>query len=280
MKTRNETKNISITGKALQITITSFFVANIMASSVGAIRACAIGLVFQMITLLFANYIQMFGHYIISAFVIIVINFIAPLYGAGFGGETAKFISADPVIGVYAGVSVTSILVTIVLIPILVLIINRGRRGKGRLWMLPVEFGVSPENELQDTIASEQEVMEFRDRVLDFCEEKGVSKKISFLTALTVEEIALNIVQQGFMRDDKNHILDIRLVYKDGHLILRFRDDCPNFDPRKQYETIFRNDDMSRMIGARMIIAKAKDVSYTSMLDLNNLIIRIKDEPV
>lgn len=109
MKTRNETKNISITGKALQITITSFFVANIMASSVGAIRACAIGLVFQMITLLFANYIQMFGHYIISAFVIIVINFIAPLYGAGFGGETAKFISADPVIGVYAGVSVTSI---------------------------------------------------------------------------------------------------------------------------------------------------------------------------
>ena len=81
-------------------------------------------------------------------------------------------------------------------------------------------------------------------------------------------------------RDDKNHILDIRLVYKEGELILRFRDDCPNFDPRKQYETIFRNDDVSRMIGARMIIAKAKDVSYTSMLDLNNLIIRIEDEPV
>lgn len=30
MKTRNETKNISITGKTLQITIISFFVANIM----------------------------------------------------------------------------------------------------------------------------------------------------------------------------------------------------------------------------------------------------------
>lgn len=34
------------------------------------------------------------------------------------------------------------------------------------------------------------------------------------------------------------------------------------------------------MVGARMIIAKAKDVSYTSMLSLNNLIIRIEDEPV
>ena len=118
--------------------------------------------------------------------------------------------------------------------------------------------------------------MEFRDRVLDFCGEKGVSEKISFLTALTVEEVAMNIVQHGFMRDDKDHILDIRLVYKEGELILRFRDDCPNFDPRKQYETIFRNNDVSRMIGTRMIIAKAKDVSYTSMLDLNNLIICIE----
>lgn len=99
------------------------------------------------------------------------------------------------------------------------------------------------------------------------------------LTALTVEEIALNIVQHGFKRDDKSHTLDIRLVYKEGELILRFRDDCPSFDPRRQYETIFRNDDVSRMIGARIIIAKAKDVSYTSMLDLNNLTIHIEDEP-
>ena len=129
-------------------------------------------------------------------------------------------------------------------------------------------------------MASEQAVMEFRDRVLDFCGEKGISGKISYLTALTVEEIAMSIVQHGFTRDDKDHILDIRLVYKEGELILRFRDDCPNFDPRKQYETIFRNDDMSRMVGAKIIIAKAKDISYTSMLDLNNLVIRIEDEPV
>ncbi len=54
--------------------------------------------------------------------------------------------------------------------------------GKGRLWMIPAGFGVSPENELRDTIASEQAVIEFRDRVLDFCKEKGVSGRISFLT--------------------------------------------------------------------------------------------------
>jgi len=134
-----------------------------------------------------------FFHFI----VIIIVNLFATLYGTGFGGEFAKMISGNVVIGVFGGVTVCNILVT--------------------------------------------------------------------------------IVQNGFVRDDKNHILDIRLVYKEGELILRFRDDCPNFDPQKKYETIFRNDDMSRMVGAKMIIAKAKDVSYTSMLDLNNLIIRIED---
>ena len=248
----------------------------VMASAAGALRACAIGLVFQMIALLFANYIQLFGHYIVSAIIIIFVNFIAPLFGAAYGGVVAKAISGDPVVGVFGGVSVCSILVTLVVIPILIPIISRGLRGKDRLWVMPAGFGVSPEDELRETIASEQAVMEFRDRVLDFCGEKGVSEKISFLAALTVEEVAMNIVQHGFMRDDKDHILEIRLVYKEGELILRFRDDCPNFDPRKQYETIFRNNDVSRMIGTRMIIAKAKDVSYTSMLDLNNLIICIE----
>ena len=248
-----------------------------MASSAGVLRAVAVGLIFQMISLLFANYIMLFDHYIISAIVIIIVNLFAPLYGAGFGGEFAKMISGDVVVGVFGGVTVGNILVTIVLIPILIPIVNRRLRGKGKLWMMPAGFGVSPGNELQDTVVSEQEVMEFKDRVLGFCGEKGISKRTSFLTALTVEEIAMNIVQNGFMRDDKNHILDIRLVYKEGELILRFRDDCPNFDPQKKYETIFRNDDMSRMVGAKMIIAKAKDVSYTSMLDLNNLIIRIED---
>ena len=276
---------------AAVISIVMFFFANgiaalylgnvsdeAMASAAGVLRACAVGLIFQMISLLFANYIILFEHYIISAIVIIIVNFLAPLYGAAFGGEFAKIISGDVVVGIFGGVTVCSILVTIVLIPIFVLIVNRRLRGKGRLWMMPAGFGVSPENELKDTIENEQAVMEFRDKVLDFCGEKGVSNKISYLTALTVEEIAMSIVQQGFMRDDKNHILDIRLVYKDGEVILRFRDDCPNFDPKQKYETIFRNDDVSRMVGARMIIAKAEDVSYTSMLNLNNLIICIEDD--
>lgn len=38
---------------------------------------------------------------------------------------------------------------------------------------------------------------------------------------------------------------------------------------------VFNEEDESRMIGLKMVMAEAKDVSYTSMLHLNNLVIRI-----
>ena len=62
---------------------------------------------------------------------------------------------------------------------------------------------------------------------------------------------------------------------KDEELILRFRDDCERSDPRKQYEMLFRDGDEVSMIGLKMIILQAKEISYTSLLNLNNLIIQV-----
>ena len=63
--------------------------------------------------------------------------------------------------------------------------------------------------------------------------------------------------------------------HKDEELILRFRDDCERSDPRKQYEMLFRDGDEVSMIGLKMIILQAKEISYTSLLNLNNLIIQV-----
>ena len=102
-----------------------------------------------------------------------------------------------------------------------------------------------------------------------------MSERTAYLTSLAIEEMATNVVKHGFTKDDRDHTLSVRLVDKDDELILRFRDDSPGFDPRSKYEAIFRNPDISRMIGLRMIMAEAREVSYTSMFSLNNLIIRI-----
>jgi anti-sigma regulatory factor (Ser/Thr protein kinase) len=91
-----------------------------------------------------------------------------------------------------------------------------------------------------------------------------------------VEEMANNVIKHGFKKDKKPHSLSVRIVCKVDSLILRFRDNCRGFDPRKKYESIFGNEDPGRMIGIRMIMAGAEEVRYTSMLDLNNLIIIIR----
>ncbi len=67
-----------------------------------------------------------------------------------------------------------------------------------------------------------------------------------------------------------------RIVHKEDELIIRMRDNCESFDPRKKYEQIYESDNSNSNYGIRMIMAEANEVSYTTMFSLNNLLIRIK----
>ena len=58
------------------------------------------------------------------------------------------------------------------------------------------------------------------------------------------------------------------------------RDNCVSFDPRKKYEQIYANGNDSSNMGIRMIMAEASEVTYTTMFNLNNLLIRIVKQPV
>lgn len=251
--------------------------AELLATAAGVLMASSVGLVFQIVVILFANYIQVFNHNIVSAFVIIVINFFAPLFGASFGGALGEEMSTSVIVCIFSGVSVCYIL-SALLLPLLVPLVNRRIRGRDLLWMIPENYGVAPENELRAMITTQDDVMEFSQKAWDFCKARGMSERTSYLTSLAIEEMATNVVKHGFARDDRDHTLSVRLVVKDDELILRFRDDSPGFDPRSKYDAIFNNPDISRMIGLKMILTKAREVSYTSMFSLNNLIIRIGNE--
>jgi anti-sigma regulatory factor (Ser/Thr protein kinase) len=161
------------------------------------------------------------------------------------------------------------------LLPLLIPFVNRRLHGRDLVWMMPKDFGVSPEDELRGMISNQEDVMSFSQKAGEFCTAKGKSERTSYLTSLVIEEVATNVVQHGFTKDDRDNTLSIRLVDKGDELIMRFRDDSPGFDPRSKYESLFANPDISRMIGLRMIMAEAKEVDYTSVFRLNNLIIRI-----
>jgi hypothetical protein len=248
-----------------------------LSTAKAVLRAYALGLTFQMIVLVFANYIQVFGHGFIACIVFIFANVIMVLYGLGYGYVIAHELGADRVIGCFNGLLAVSIL-TVLALPLLVPFVNRGLSGRDYAWMMPKDFGVSPEDELRAVISNEYEVNEFSQKAWEFCESKGESKKLSYLASLAVEEMANSILQQELGIDDEQHYLSVRLVYKKNELIIRMRDNCRNFDPRAKYESIFENSDPEKMIGVKMIMSKAEDVRYTSMLDMNNLLIRIRSE--
>jgi hypothetical protein len=68
--------------------------------------------------------------------------------------------------------------------------------------------------------------------------------------------------------------VDVRVVHKDGDVILRIKDDCVPFDPGER-QTIAAGDDITKNIGIRMVFKMAQDVQYQNILGLNVLTIRI-----
>ena len=246
----------------------------VIQGTASSLRAYSVGLIFQMIVLVFANYVLNFSHFIIPAIVYFLSNVVLVLFGEAYGGTIAGFRHLNASAGIFAGISVGNIIAVLIL-PVFVLVINKMSGGRDHLWMFPKDFGVPASDEISAEIRTQEEGMEFSERAWQFCTDKGEPARIAYLTSLAVEEMAKNVIEHGFSKDNKKHTLSTRIVHKENELIIRIRDDCKSFDPRKKYEQIYANDDPGSNYGIRMIMAEAGEVRYTSMFNLNNLLIRI-----
>jgi anti-sigma regulatory factor (Ser/Thr protein kinase) len=155
------------------------------------------------------------------------------------------------------------------------IVVNRGiPKNLDRLLMIPDSFGAPEEDRLDISLHSDEEVVTIAEQVQRFCMEKGLDERKSYLSGLFLEEMAGNIVDHGFTKDKKEHSVDVRVVYKDGDVILRLKDDCIPFDP-KQRADIVDPDDITKNFGIRMVYSMAKDITYQNILGLNVLTIRI-----
>ena len=129
---------------------------------------------------------------------------------------------------------------------------QKGRTFKEKMLMLPDGFGFEAGKELSFSANSMADVM-------------GISRIA----------IAFAIVQHGFT-DGRPHTINIRMLIKDDELILRLRDDCSRFDPIEKYRTDLQFDeDPERGMAIRMMIKLTKEIKYTGLFGMNNLIIRV-----
>lgn len=141
-------------------------------------------------------------------------------------------------------------------------------------WMLlPPDFGVLPEDCLEMRLWSMEDVLNISEKVIAFCTVRTNDRKKCMYAGLAVEEMAGNVVTHGFS-DGKKHYLDIRLVFKEGFITIRLRDDCRSFDPKKRMDQ-FNPEDPAKNIGIRLIMKLATEVFYQGNAGINTLLIKI-----
>ena len=139
--------------------------------------------------------------------------------------------------------------------------------------VIPDDFGVTEEERMDLSIDTIEEVVNVAERVQAFCAKRGIDSRRSYFAALALEEMAGNVVEHGFTKDRKNHSVDIRVVHKDDDVILRIKDDCVAFDPKKR--TGLNADDPAKNVGIRMIYKMTDRIQYQNILGMNVLTIRI-----
>ena len=151
---------------------------------------------------------------------------------------------------------------------------KRFPRSMDDLMVIPDSFGAGDGEHTSISVKSIDEAVNISQDIQKFCLDKGMDKRKSFYAALAAEEMVVNVVEHGFARDKKRHSVDVRVVCKEGNIILSIKDDCQPFDPESMNQ-LTSGDDVASNIGIRMIYSIAESIKYQNMFGLNVLTIRI-----
>lgn len=142
--------------------------------------------------------------------------------------------------------------------------------------MIPNGFGYNSDNSRSFSISTVEEAVTVSEKIEAFCSRHGVNERTSYFSGRCMEELATNVIEHGFTKDEKKHYCDIRVMIDKDAVTLRIRDNCRYFNIRERYDSLTENDAESGL-GIRLVYAMAKDVTYINILKTNTLIIRMEN---
>ena len=177
-----------------------------------------------------------------------------------------------------------SFLVTEFLVFLTILLVAWGRQGHwphslADLMLLPPGFGVAPEDQLMLQCRTRADASEAAARVADFLRGHGATKQVELRLSLCIEEILLNFVGHGVV-DAAKESAAVRVMAKPGEWVVCLRDNARPFDPKRWLElhgTTRAKDDAGEL-GLRLVFQAADDITYTRVLDMNQIKISMPRE--
>lgn len=135
---------------------------------------------------------------------------------------------------------------------------------------LPPSFGAGEGDCMEETLTDLGGAVAVSAKAAEFCRLHGESPRNGAMIALCIEEMTSNIVAHGFTKDNREHSVDVRLLFKGEKRMIRIRDNCLHFDPLR-YLDLHKTDDPTAHIGIRMVMKTVKNANYVNSLGLNNL---------
>ena len=221
---------------------------------------------FSCFTVIFVNYYQCFER-------MKIVNILSFIDGVA-AMVLCSFI-LSPIMGAM-GIWISQVLngvVTSITVLLYTIIVSKKFPKKVLDWLLiPDTFGVPENDRLNISINNVSGVLNTSEKIIKFCKSHDMDKKHSFYSGLCIEEMAGNIVRHGFKdaENSGNNSVDICVVYKDGGILMRLKDNCKAFDPHER-ESIFNPENATDNIGIRMISRISKRMEYQFVLGLNVL---------
>ncbi len=235
---------------------------------VAGLRIVPLCMPLSLIYMVFVSYGQSAGR---TGFVNILALMDGVVCVAGFAALLIPFIGLN---GAYIASVLNGVCTTLYIIGYAWVRTGHFPRNMDELMAIPEYFGASPEERMDISVRTIEEVVSIAGKVQEFCKERGIDAKRAQLAAMALEEMAGNVILHGFTKDEKKHSVDIRVVNKDDDLILRLRDDCVAFDPGEHKEPV-AGDESAQYFGIRMIFRIARSIRYQNLLGMNVLTIRI-----
>ncbi len=138
---------------------------------------------------------------------------------------------------------------------------------------IPAALEQKNPNDYSVTLGADmQAVIHCNENVEHFLKENSAGSRVAYLVALAIEEMCGNIVKYNLGKADLS--MDLRMISRKGYYVVRIRDNGRAFNP-EQWSKIHESDDMAGNIGIRMVAGFADKFTYTNVLGMNNLVIRI-----
>lgn len=205
-----------------------------------------------------------------------IISVVLPIVDGMIGVVVCSFIliPAMKMNGLYISNILNGVICAIVILIGAWVSLKRFPRNMEDLMAIPDHIGVGPEERIDISITRLDEVTDVSGQIGEFCDSRGIDARRSYFAALCMEEMAGNIVEHGFTKDEKQHSADIRVVHKDGGIILRIRDNCTAFDPT-EYHKVMKIQEDGKNVGIHLVYGIAKEVRYQNLLGMNVLTILI-----